>query len=424
MFSMSTKKLCVGLIIYILVFPGNVALAKNDSDTLELLTHQITALEKYIARTNLRMGLSEAVALPREDMRDVIKNGVAWLVEAQEGTGHFAYEYLPYSDEYKYGDNIVRQAGALYALTEVARRDAVGDMHRSAAIEEAVVFFENASLAHTYEGKEVRCLARNKDSKTCILGATALALAGVLGYVESDPAKASTYEHLIEGYISFIMASKKEAAGFRDQYRIGTGFVGDKESSFSNGEALLALVRYYQYSPDQEVKRIIDETFSYLEVIPFDTPLYLWAMAALKDMHALWPSEKYTTYGEKFTAWRMGSLYRSHGTTRNYCASTEGLASAYTLIEDSASKEVLERLRTEIDFWNLKNVDLQITSNDLYRLATREDGTIFLEFVQNLNKSRGGFLTAENELTQRIDFTQHCVSTYVQTLVDIDGQLL
>lgn len=38
-----------------------------------------------------------------------------------------------------------------------------------------------------------------------------------------------------------------------------------------------------------------------------------------------------------------------------------------------------------------------------------------------MEQALGGFLTGENELTQRIDFTQHCVSAYLQKRVDMDG---
>jgi|TARA_B100001105_G_scaffold42727_1_gene31214 hypothetical protein len=39
---------------------------------------------------------------------------------------------------------------------------------------------------------------------------------------------------------------------------------------------------------------------------------------------------------------------------------------------------------------------------------------------ENLKRSRAGFLSSFREPVQRIDYTQHCLSAYLQKLVDID----
>lgn len=411
------------LLLVVLSYPNGSAFANTESDNIQSLQQQLTALTKYVQKLTFSLTPQKQARVSDEVLRASIKDGVSWLATAQEQNGHFVYEYLPYEDDYLGGDNIVRQAGALYALSEVARRDTQKDVQTDTAIENAIAYFERISPEHRYEDTDVRCLTKNEENKTCMLGATALALTGVLGYVEANPTKATTYKNLMQGYVSFILESKIPNAGFNDEYRIDIGFRQGKESSFSNGEALLALVRYYQYEQRADVKKVINETFEYLKGKEFDASLYLWAMAAVKDMQMLWPSEMYTTYGKEFTNWRLGLLTFSHGTNRNYCASTEGLVSAYSLLKNSTTEAEQKRLRTEIDFWNTKNIDLQITKEDVYRLAY-EDNIFALKKVLNIEQSRGGFLTADDELTQRIDFTQHCVSTYLQTLVDVDGQSL
>lgn len=60
---------------------------------------------------------------------------------------------------------------------------------------------------------------------------------------------------------------------------------------------------------------------------------------------------------------------------------------------------------------------------DSFRVVSH-DGKLELLRVVNPAVARGGFLAGETELTQRIDFTQHCISAYLQKLVDIDKQLL
>lgn len=412
---MYTKFICAVFVASLMV--PSFAQAQVSDD----LVQQLTAVQNYLQNLILSKNPQQVEALPHEKIRSTVHDGVSWIIAAQEDDGHFAYEYLPYEGQYLRGDNIVRQAGTLYSLGEITRRSSDDNAERNEAIEKAIGYFQTLSPEHEYEGVDVRCITKDSESNLCKLGATSLALTGILGYVERYPDKKDEYTDLIEGYIAFITTAKKEGAGFSDQYRVGIGFT-ETESSFSNGEALLALVRYYQYNPRPEIKILVDEVFAYLATKEYDTPLYLWIMAALKDMQQLWPNDAYTTYGEKFTVWRLDMLLRSKYSVKNYCASTEGLASAYSLLQNTSSEVVLKRLRSEIDFWNTKNNNLQVTT--VYRLVFDEKQDPTLVSVDDMTQSKGGFLTGEDSLTQRIDFTQHCITAYVQTLVDIDGQSL
>lgn len=422
---MNKKSFYAVLVLVVLSLPGSFtsAATPSEADNVTMLTAQVHAAQNYLKKIAATLNHERATAVNDEILRNSIQEGISWLQEAQEENGHFAYEYLPYEDIYRNDDNIVRQAGALYIQSEVVRRDTKIDTQANESIERAITFFEGLSTEHTYEGTNVRCVVKSEESNLCKLGATALALTGILGYVEAHEDKADEYEELIDGYVAFILKSKKINSGFRDEYRVGIGFKAEKESSFSNGEALLALVRYYQYKPDTEVKKVIDDTFVYLEGKEFDTALYLWIMAALKDMQVLWPNPTYITYGKEFTAWRMSGLAPFRNTIRNYCAATEGLVSAYSLLEGKVAVQEQKKLRQEIDFWNAKNLALQIGKEDAYRLVN-EKGKFEFKEVKNMEQTKGGFLTADDELTQRIDFTQHCVSTHLQTLVDVDGKSL
>jgi hypothetical protein len=339
---------------------------------------------------------------------------------AQEENGHFAYEYAPYEGKYLTGDNIVRQAGALYALGEVYRRSEDPRAVLEDGIEQAVSYFESLSVEAQGEGRNTEsfvCIASTSQKASCKLGATALALTGLLSYVEDNPTRAKKYDELIEGYISFIILSQKNAGGFRDLYHVGDGFV-DKESPYSNGEALLALVRAYQYQGDADVKRAIDSAFAYLKTTPHVNPLYLWIMAALKDMQELWPKEEYITYARDFTAWRVATgVYEKKN--HNYCPFVEGLASAYGVLDAAPKQGELLKLRTTIDSWLDYIETLQVDESDAYKVVFDEKGAPSLAKLAEPSRAHGGFLTAHSVPTQRIDFTQHCITAYVQTLVDI-----
>ena len=143
-------------------------------------------------------------------------------------------------------------------------------------------------------------------------------------------------------------------------------------------------------------------------------------MAALKDMQMMWPDEQYVAYAQEFTSMRRWSMARARLTQKNYCATTEGLASAYSVLAGNVSDHDLSLLRLEIDFWNVHNSVLQIAPVDRYRLM-EEDGAFSMKELPDVAQAQGGFVTSASVLTQRIDYTQHCVSAYLQTLVDIEG---
>lgn len=388
----------------------------SDNDVQELEA-QLTAVQDYLA---LLMG--EAVTkqpMSSEEMHEVVGNGIEWLLRAQEENGHFKYEYVPYEDRYLEADNIVRQGGALFILGEVYRRQQEKDPRIEGGIQKAVDYFEGISIAGEENGIAFRCVANSEHSKQCKLGATALVLSGILGYVEDEEQVPVRYLKLIVDYTNYILSAQKEEGGFSNVYSSIKGFLPE-ESSFSNGEALLALTRLYQYEGSKQLRTAIDAAFAYLERTPYDTGLYLWIMAALKDMQTLWPNDAYVKYARDFTAWRIAGV-PAVPTGKNYCAYIEGVASAYSVLSTNPQPGELARLHTILDVWNTFHTSLQLTGENRYRVVTNSQDILSLGYLAAPQQARGGFLTARDTPTQRIDFTQHCISSYAQTLVEVDG---
>jgi hypothetical protein len=315
----------------------------------------------------------------------------------------------------------VRQAGALFALGEVYRNKEARDEQLAQGITKAIGFFESLTIEGEEDQRSFMCIGSTQKGNDCKLGAAALALIGVLDYVEKTPRAAATYKPLIEGYTAFILAAQKENGGFRDLYRPEDGFV-NRESPYSNGEALLALVRVYKHTPTPEVKDAIDSAFAYLKTTEHVNPLYLWMMAALKDMQELWPNQAYVAYARDFTQWRVrtGNYPKQNN---NYCPYVEGLVSAYSVLKAAPLQGELEALRAHIDPWHGYHRTLKVERSESYRVVIRNDVPALLKLAEP-EQAHGGFLTSHLVATQRIDFTQHCVSAYLQTLVDIDGKKL
>lgn len=374
----------------------------------------------YKGQKNSPVSSATIEEISEEEIDQIITSGVEWFKNAQESSGHFHYEYIPFLNRYVDDDNMVRQAGALYVLGEIYKSDTENKFELKDAITSAISYFEANTVDGTFEGKTFKCLLKNASS--CSIGGTSLALIGILDLVEKDEDSLAVYQSLIEGYKDFIVAMKKPSEGFINDFYIN-GEQNEKESSFGNGEAFLALVRYYLYSTDEEIKKIIDESFEYFVDIykdNWDGNFYLWGMAAIKDLYKLDPKIEYFEFVKPYTDWRMESNKDKKYSTHNKCAYIEGVVSAYSIIEPNVSDEERIIYSDEINFWLLQSKKLQIKSSDIFRIRLNFEIPQKLT-IKNADKANGGFLTDLNEPVQRIDFTQHCLSSYLQKLINIDG---
>ncbi|MCA9363026.1 hypothetical protein KC851_01780 [Candidatus Kaiserbacteria bacterium] len=404
------KRITGFLLVACLFLNIPIAKAKTTEDELRL---QLSAISDYLNSINSKAVLSE------EQLREIINDGVMWTLRAQAADGSFNYEYRPFAGDYINDNGMVRQAGTLFMLTEVHKTRTEKPKEEVEVIENAIRYFAEISLKGNPDDGEFACIKNATKVERCDLGSTALALIGIINFVTAHPDKNADYQELLDLYSSYLLKAKFPNKGFSKRYEYNTGF-SDTESPFYNGEAMLALVRFYQYEPQEELKTLLHNTFFYLKDKEYESPLYLWITAALKEMQALWPNDEFLTYTFDFTKERLVYSYRRHHTKNNYCAPLEGLTSAYSILEGGVSTEFLRQLKNEINYWQSKTTALQLKENRPYRLVLDETGPVLLK-VANPYLSHGGFLTSEEVLTQRIDFTQHCVSSYLQKLVDIDG---
>jgi hypothetical protein len=414
---MRGKKLVTCLLLFLLL-PVSVFSQSQE---------HITPAEKVVSRQN-HMQKLRALADPSlikplsaTEIRAVIKTAIDWIRASQEENGHFRYEYVPYKGTYSNEDNIVRQAGMLYQLGEIAQRDTNNLYRLDKIISRAIHYLQNLTKNASYKGVTFRCITDSNDGGTCKVGATSLAVIGIIGFVEARPAEKSTYALLIEEYMAYIRAMRKDNAGFRNIFYPDTGIAGEEESSYGNGEALLALVRYGRYKQfPPDIKKEIDGIITYLRLhVPQDVALYLWAMAALKDLHAVEPKKEYFEFARMQTDSRKGPFLERRHEEHNYCSYIEGVTSAYPILRNHLSPDAARLYKEEIDFWLAKSALLQVKPPDL--MVSDLFGSARFVRTPNPERALGGFLTGHYQPTQRIDFTQHCVSAYVQTLIDIEG---
>ena len=361
--------------------------------------------------------------LDTEELQSTISAAVSWFILDQESNGHFLYEYIPFLDRYSDDDNIVRQAGALYGLGEMTIRDVNNKYDVKETMESAISYFVENTREGEFNGQKFRCIL--KKETYCSLGAVSLAVIGIIDLVEKNPELEGKYSDLIEDYIAYILAMKLDGAGFRGSFYFGKK-QNKTESPFANGEAFLALVKYYERNPRDEVKVVIDESFDYFRYVygeEWDRNFYLWGMAAIKILYQIDIDRRfeYFEFVRDYTDWRMEYYASRRNSTRNNCAYFEGVISAYSVLYPNISEERRAYYMEEIDYWLTRISGYQVEEGDLMRLQFNNNKGKKVKLT-NPERAIGGFLTALQEPVLRIDFTQHCLNSYVQKLIDIDGE--
>ena len=143
-------------------------------------------------------------------------------------------------------------------------------------------------------------------------------------------------------------------------------------------------------------------------------------MAALKDVGQVDTSLTNVPYVRDFTLWRIEHGTGTHTTNRNFCAYTEGIVSALSVLKGKTPDDTYTKILHEAEYGLRKNRTLQLTEEDETRAFVRT-GVLTTPSLANIKRALGGFMTGEDEPTQRIDFTQHCVSANLQMLMDVRG---
>ncbi len=351
-----------------------------------------------------------------EEMRGIIREGVEWLKQAQEESGHFRYEYRPLGGTYSDDDLMARQAGAAFVLGKTLRYGndpfAVHD-----TLVRAFEYFQSQSRNGEYNGYEFRCVLRKEG--VCSLGATSLVLTSMLDYMETFPERAPRYRFISEKYRNFILAMKKADEGFRGFYHFGRDRQPVNESHFSNGEAYLALVHYNNRHPDSdEAERALEESFDYFAEryrTDWNWNFYLWGMAAIQQLPEEKRTEEHYRFVRDFTDWRIAGFQNNRGSWYNSCAYIEGVISAYDILKERLTEAEERRYTNEIRYWLNRSAGLQVTEEGVPLWA---GDTINRIVPVDPERAIGGFVTALDTPKLRIDFTQHCVSSYMQWLTE------
>ncbi|MDX9970953.1 MAG: hypothetical protein RBS56_03545 [Candidatus Gracilibacteria bacterium] len=351
-------------------------------------------------------------ALKDSNFSEIISLSIDWFKNIQISDGSFLYQTNAESNIASDSQNYVRQAGSFYALTEVYKRDLDNFYDLDNTIRSFAEFFKEKSISGRYNGLNFYCILDEKNE--CILGQTALFLSGLVNYSMRNTSFYSEYEKYIEGYKNFILAMRIPEAGFISSFEDGK-VLDKEESAFFNGEAFLALALYYRYLNDKNVLEEIVSVWPYFRDLygkNFDGNFYLWGMLALKELYYVVDMKEIVDFTALYSRSRVKKYSRLKDSSDSMCPFLEGISAANFILKDEET-EFAETFRHEFEFWLQKNSLFQIKGDEFYDFK-----------IKNLRNSKGGFVSAMDDPTLRIDNTQHCLNAFLIKYVDLEGQSL
>ncbi len=216
-----------------------------------------------------RPGANCAEHLDRAVLERSLELGTGFLLGNQRPEGNFNYEIDWQTLELTHDDNQVRQAGAAWGLG-LLYQDARerGDQARAErvrpALLKALAFFETTSRT-TERGERYVVYPQDPSGSLGSVALVALAeielLRGERAHPEPRPGGGAREAELagldeqaqafhrrrLDEYLAFLLHARTPEGRFRNDYDIATGESRGPSSPYSEGEALLALVKAARY---------------------------------------------------------------------------------------------------------------------------------------------------------------------------------
>jgi hypothetical protein len=162
--------------------------------------------------------------------------------------GNFAYRLDPTSGRLSSSYNIVRHAGAIYALAMFNHSH--GDPRVVAAMVRAAAFMRANYIAPDARSRALAVWSRPPPARSdADLGAAGLGLAALAGVDEAAPGSVPLAE--LQGLARFVAFLQRPDGSFVSKYRADTGPVADWQSLYYPGEAALGLISLYRLDHDR-----------------------------------------------------------------------------------------------------------------------------------------------------------------------------
>lgn len=329
------------------------------------------------------------------------QHAARYMISAQLPDGLFRYEYDFVTARYSSKNNDVRQGGAGFALGQYFLQ--TGDPAAGEALRRAIAAYDRYSI----DFSQGRLLSVSGKVTRAKVGATALALLSELYYQQRSGDQ--RYALTRRAWLNGILALQAADGGFEAYPHSG------KQSSYSNGEAWLALARYHAVFPEDgasaaALAKSDGKMVDYYRLHP-DVGFFHWGEMAAAERFKTSGDQRFAVFALDQAAQYVDKLRPRVSSRSNSCYSVEGLLSALEVAgkvggSGELSARLEERLRAEM----VKNGRLQI--------GPKQERIVFgpgrYLVSPDLRRMAGAFLNGRARPQVRIDSTQHCLSAFLR----------
>jgi hypothetical protein len=349
--------------------------------------------------------------------------GANYLLSSIRDNGQFVYEIDALNGATRSDYNILRHAGALYALYQWT--SLTGNHDNMTRMEPAMAYLvRQIKPLDEQHAPNLLCVVEDGEAK---LGGAALTILALLERFKVSPRSEDVA--LMRGLGAFILWMQESNGKFRSKYRVQKDRFSNFESVYYSGETLLALARLYVIDPDPVWLHAIRMGTLYLLKNPVGHQKLSrghnhWFVLALSEIYTIIPQP--ILYAEfslivedtiQSTRSIMNGAAGVNGTYSSVSLATRGesLVAAIGLelsLNNSQKLAALLALTKEVLVYCLQfQVDLSL-SDDPFGVhggirKSRSDDGIRIDYVQHVLQVQTGLLKLQPVLHQIKNLWQH-----------------
>ncbi len=346
--------------------------------------------------------------LTAADLERAIALGRTHMVANQKADGTFHYEFHCGTLKARPGDNVTRQAGAVWGLALLFRHAPERDLER--ALRRSLDFFISRSKTTAAGGAYI--LYPQQRNST---GAVALIGLSLVDYLRAEhsltAAEKTRYKDQLTRYVRFLVSLRTTTGQFHSSYTNAGKGVG-RPSPYFDGETLLCLVRAAKYAGHDKLKQTLIDSAGRMHKINVVEPLqrdpdssttkgfYQWSTMAYYELYtSKWPGTgKYARRAIQLGHW-MIDTHRVLRRRRNTAYAFEGLTHAAELARLTGDRRARAKFTAAVDTGLAKLLSWQVGS------PRQNDYLARLPRVPP--RAVGGILNHPQEPWLRIDVVQH-----------------
>lgn len=348
-------------------------------------------------------------SLAASDDSAAIDSAAAYLVAAWSPQGQFRYQHDFLSGQDSNRNNLVRQAGAAFALGEYLLYEKASVERRSGVantLRQVLMRFHKDSI----EWGGGQLLTFNGDPDQAKSGATALALVAGLFYRRATGDE--SVGDWLEAWLQGLLSQQDSDGNFRSLPR------RRGHSPYANGEIWLALAHYQKdFSSDRRVQLALQRaTDRFIEQYGGNPEVgfFHWGVMAASQLFSQGGDRRLRDFVRSQVNHYLDVMRPRVSADGNSCYAVEGLANARRLLVSTAGSRELDRLDRRIEAEMRKNLALQIRPGQ-QRIDLGKGRYLA---VPELADYAGAFLDGRWRPQARIDSTQHCLSALLKVATD------